>query len=241
VQDGFECIAADWPAPPGVHAFTTTRRGGVSAGVWAGFNLGQRCGDEPDAVERNRALLQRSLPGRICWVQQAHGVGVQRIDESSRSGVTADAQWTSEPGRVCAVLTADCLPVTFCSHDGEVVGVAHAGWRGLAGGVLEATLAAMPKKAYLAWLGPAIGPDAFEVRDDVVDCFAADRAAGFKPHADRWLMDLYELARVRLQRLGVDSVHGGRHCTHADARRFYSYRRDGETGRMATVIWRDST
>lgn len=245
MSDPLVFIEADWPAPPGVRAFTTTRGGGVSPEPWSSLNLGSRCGDHPDRVIANRRLLQAHLPGRPTWMQQVHGTAVQRLEAADRAHpgdaatATADAQWTLQPRRVCAVLTADCLPVVFCSVMGDVVGVAHAGWRGLAQGVLEATLESMPEREYLAWLGPAIGPDAYEVGEDVVRQFEPDRKAGFRPCGDRWLMDLYALARVRLQRAGVRSVHGGEHCTWSEPNRFYSFRRDGTTGRMATVIWRE--
>jgi YfiH family protein len=241
-----DVIEANWPAPAGVRAFTTTRRGGVSTGCWSSLNLGSRCGDQADRVSANRQVLQGWLPAPPSWMRQVHGVAVQHLVGPAGPQTTnpceaeADAQWTTEPRRICAVLTADCLPVVFCAAEGDVVGVAHAGWRGLAAGVLEATLRAMPRRDYLAWLGPAIGPDAYEVGHEVLEHFKDDREVGFRPSGDRWLMDLYSLARERLWRAGLRSVFGGDHCTWSEPDRFYSYRRDGTTGRMATVIWRDS-
>lgn len=238
VGSGCEFIPAEWPAPPGIHAFTTTRIGGVSAGPWASMNLGAHCGDRSAHVAANRQRLVKHLPGPVDWLNQVHGTGVHHRVSDTSTGSTADAQWTTDLNRVCAVLTADCLPVVFCSQCSSVVAVAHAGWRGLADGVLEATVSALPDLPLMAWLGPAIGPKVYEVGDDVVECFPGDREPGFKPHGRRWLMDIYALARLRLERAGVQSVHGGTHCTYSEPERFYSWRRDGETGRMATVIWR---
>ncbi|WP_297528071.1 peptidoglycan editing factor PgeF [Thiohalobacter sp.] len=238
-------IEPDWPAPPGVRALSTLRSGGVSRGPFAEFNLADHVDDDPAAVAANRALLRRAagLPAEPCWLLQVHGRGVIPAGEGPAAG-PADGSWTDRPGRVCVVLTADCLPVLLARRDGSAVAALHAGWRGLAAGVLEAGVAALGGGAGLvAWLGPAIGPDHFEVGPEVRDAFlAADAgaAAAFRPAArpGHLLADLYLLARQRLARAGVGSVHGGGECTFADAKRFYSYRRDGVTGRMATLVWR---
>ncbi len=235
-------IRPDWSAPANVHAFTTTRQGGVSAGPWQGLNLGARCGDLASAVDRNRLRLCRALPGAPGWVHQVHGVAVAALP-AGQDG-TADASWTAAEDTVCAILTADCLPVLFCDVGGSCVAAAHAGWRGLLEGVLEATVAALPvpPAQVLAWLGPAIGQAAFEVGPEVRDAFVgrdAAASAAFVPGCgDRWQADLYALARQRLAHLGLLQVSGGGWCTFSDPARFYSYRRDGVTGRMATVVWR---
>lgn len=241
-------ITADWPAPPGVLAFTTTRRGGASTGAWRGFNLGDHVGDAPATVRGNRSALQALLPAgsHIAWLQQCHGIQVVAADVRGPAPL-ADASWTARAGLACAIMSADCLPVLLCDRAGSVVAAAHAGWRGLQAGVLEATVRALPVAAgeVLAWLGPAIGPDAFEVGAEVHSAFCdvAGSASGeiascFRPsaRAGHYLADVYALARVRLQQAGVTAVYGGGLCTFTDARRFYSYRRDGQTGRMASLI-----
>ena len=236
-------IVPDWPAPAGVRAAVTTRAGGVSLPPYDSLNLGTNTDDSPEAVAENRRLLRHALalPAEPAWLWQVHGVTVVRAE---RAPAEADASWTDRPGVVCAVLTADCLPVLFCDRAGEAVAAAHAGWRGLANGVLEATVAAMgcPPAELMAWLGPAIGPDAFEVGDEVRARFLAqDAACGdcFRPSPQgRWLADLYALARRRLRTLGLERVYGGGFCTFHDRERFFSYRRDGRTGRMASLIWR---
>ena len=226
-------LLPDWPAPAGVRAFTTTRAFG---------NLADHVDFEKSAVAARRAELRRHLPGEPVWLAQVHGTRCVEAEASPR-GVEADASVARTPGVVCAVLTADCLPVLFCDETGSVVAAAHAGWRGLAAGVLEATVAAMavPGDRLLAWLGPAIGPAAFEVGADVVSAFTADdagAASAFVAKADgKWLCDLGALAHRRLRGMGVERVFGGRQCTFADAQRFYSYRREGVTGRMASLIW----
>lgn len=231
-------IVPDWPAPPSVHALSTTRRGGIGCGVYRSFNLAAHVGDDPSVVAANRSLLGTHLPVAPVWLAQVHGV--RCVDAAS--GGEADAS-VSHGGRACAVLTADCLPLLFCNDAGTVVAAAHAGWRGLAAGVIESTVAAMqlPGRELLVWLGPAIGPQAFEVGADVRTAFLSDDAgadAAFVAHGEgKWLCDLYALARRRLARLGVMRVFGGDFCTFSDAQRFFSYRRDGVTGRMATLIW----
>lgn len=237
-------LRPDWPAPAGVHALTTLRRGGVSAMPYADWNLAAHVGDEPAAVAGNRRRLQErfQLPAQPAWLEQVHG---NRVVDAARitDPVQADGSYATIPGAVCAVLTADCLPVLFCRQDGQRVAAVHAGWRGLAGGVLEAALEALGPGDYLAWLGPAIGPAAFEVGPEVRNAFVAFQpaaAAAFQEtRPGHWLADLYGLARLRLAARGVDAVYGGEHCTYRESERFFSYRRDGVTGRMATLIWRE--
>ncbi len=238
-------LHADWPAPAGVYAGTTTRAGGVSTGAFASLNLGAHVGDAPEHVAENRRRLRQALrlPGEPQWLRQVHGTDVVYVPHAGEA--VADGSWTDRPGVVCAVLSADCLPVLLCDESGERVGAVHAGWRGLCAGALEAAVAAMsvPPERLLAWLGPAIGPSAFEVGPEVREAFvAADAMAAEAFRANRpghWLADLYLLARQRLQATGVERIYGGGHCTLSEAERFYSYRRDGQTGRMASIIWRE--
>jgi YfiH family protein len=225
-----------------VRAFTTSRAGGCSEGAWGSLNLGLRCGDDERCVRENRARLSALLPAAPQWLRQVHGVEVAEHPGAAVEEATpeADALVAFAPGRVCAVLTADCLPVVFCDRAGSRVGVAHAGWRGLAGGVLEHTVQAMDcaPAELLAWLGPAIGPCVYEVGPEVVEAFdGIEGAAAPGRRPDRWLLDLYGIARHKLRAAGVGEVHGGGLCTFSDPARFYSYRRDGTTGRMATLIW----
>jgi len=237
-----EYIWPRWRAPASVRACSTTRIGGVSRGSWAGLNLGGHVDDDPQAVAENRARLveELRLPGEPQWLSQVHGTQVCLPD---RPLACADACFDDRPGQVCAVLTADCLPVLFCNVAGTRVAAAHAGWRGLLAGVLEQTVAAFddPPQHVMAWLGPAIGPQAFEVGDEVRVEFVAESAASathFRPHGDgHWLADLYGLARDRLVAAGIEQVSGGGLCTFGDPARFFSYRRDGVTGRMASLIW----
>ena len=235
----FERIIPDWTAPAQVRAFSTTRIGGVSTGPWAGFNLGSRCGDEPDNLLHNRKLLNRDLPSPVRWLQQVHGQTVWVYSQGDNSEVEADAAVSFRPGEVCAVLTADCLPVFFCNEQGDRVGIAHAGWRGLAAGVLESTIRALDENpaALMAWLGPAIGPAVYEVGPEVVESFRSEREEAFVARGDRYLMDIYAVARMKLEAAGVRSISGGAFCTFSESERFYSYRRDGTTGRMAHLIW----
>lgn len=235
-------IVPDWPAPASVRALVTTRTGGVSAGAYASLNLATHVGDDPAAVEENRRRLRTHLPAEPLWLSQVHGNAVARVGEAV-AGVEADAAVARRKGAVCAVLTADCLPVLLCNDVGTVVAAAHAGWRGLAGGVIEAAVRATnePPARLLAWLGPAIGPQAFEVGAEVRAAFLAhspDAAAAFAAKENgKWLADLYGLATQRLNALGVERVFGGGFCTFNEAERFYSYRREGNTGRMASLIW----
>lgn len=237
-----EVIQADWPAPLNIRAFTTTRNGGFSQGSWSSLNLGTNCGDNPQHVEKNRQSLLRLLPSEPPWLDQVHGTEVTGWEKAKGGRIEADAIVSNEAGQVCAVLTADCLPVIFCDKEGTQIAAAHAGWRGLAAGVLEATVMAMDCKSsdLMVWLGPAVGPRAFEVGRDVYDAFVSsniENAIAFKPHRDRWLADLYQLARLALARAGITQIYGGVHCTYEEEDRFYSYRREGETGRLATVAW----
>lgn len=236
-------IRPDWPALARVRALTTTRAGGVSPSPYHSLNLGAHTGDDPGCVEENRRRLrtQAGLPGDPVWLQQVHGTRVVPA-HGVRGGDQADGSWTDAPGVVCTVLTADCLPVLLCHVEGTRVAALHAGWRGLANGILEAGVQALGgPRGLLAWLGPAIGPQAFQVGGEVRDAFlASDPGAGpcfVADPAGRWRADLYSLAARRLAAVGVHAVYGGDHCTWSDADRFFSYRRDGETGRMATLIW----
>jgi len=245
-------LDADWPAPPGVRALTTSRHGlGVSEPPFDSFNLGIRCGDDVDAVIENRRQLEATLglPGSPHWLKQVHGIDVLHVDTlpPASAGVVdepeADAAVTSTPGAVLAILTADCLPVVFAARGGSEIAAAHAGWRGLADGMLEATVAAMstPAGEIVAWLGPAAGPDAYEIGEEVFDAFVARDAGAtvaFAPtRPGHWRVDLYALARRRLAAVGVTDVHGGNLCTISDPARFFSHRRDQRSGRIATLAW----
>ena len=239
-------IVPDWPAPANVKAFITTRSGGVSVGPHASFNLGLRAGEAPQTVALNRALLQQHLPQTPKWLRQVHGTRVVDADVIDDSP-DADASVARNRGTVCAIMIADCLPVLFTNRAGTHVASAHAGWRGLSGGVIANTVQALRDAGddpadLLAYIGPGIGPSAFEVGQDVYDAFTladAPAAAAFAPHAPgKWLADIFTLARRALARAGVTQIHGGGLCTYSDSQRFYSYRRDKITGRMAAFIWR---
>lgn len=237
-----------WRLPAGVRAAFTTRRGGVSASPWDSFNIATHVGDAPVHVAANRARLAAllELPAEPAWLEQVHGVAVCDLDAAvARSTVTADAAVTRASGQVCVVMVADCLPVLFVSQDGRRIAAAHAGWRGLAAGVLERTVEALGVAGVelSAWLGPAISREHFEVGEEVRNTFVAQdagAAAAFTANArGRWQADLVALARLRLSALGVTQVAGGQWCTFADRERFFSHRRDGKGGRMAALIWRD--
>lgn len=238
-------IRADWPAPDSVVCGTTTRSGGVSSGRYESLNLGAHVGDDAGNVGENRRRLLQSLamPGEPLWLQQVHGTDVV-VGNAGSGPPRADAAVAAGADDVLVIMTADCLPVMLCSQTGEELAAAHCGWRGLAGGVIGATVAAMRSRPaeLLAWLGPAISQSAFEVGDEVRDAFvSASPSAG--PHfaaneRGRWQADLYGLARLKLAEAGVLRVSGGGHCTYSDADRFFSYRRDGETGRMASFLFR---
>jgi YfiH family protein len=241
---GLDPIEADWPAPPNVRAVATTRVGGVSVGAYASLNLGAHVGDDARAVRENRLRLRTALglPRDPVWLNQVHGTAVVEAT-SHDSPPTADASVARSSGQSCVVLTADCLPVLLCDREGTSVAAAHAGWRGLAGGVVESALRAMgvAPRQVLAWLGPAIEQDMFEVGPEVREQFvarSADNAVSFKENArGRWQADLYDLARRELARLGVTQVFGGGFRCYGDRDRFFSFRRDGTTGRMATLVW----
>lgn len=241
-------IVPDWPVPLHVRSITTTRTGGVSRGPWQSMNPADHVGDDPQSVLANRAHLAATLdlPSAPHWLKQVHGTTI--VDAATASeGVEADGSWTNHPGCVCAVLTADCLPVLLSDREGTCVAAVHAGWRGLAAGAIEAAVSKLQPIGgdLLAWLGPAIGPQAFAVGEDVREVFVGHdpRAAGaFAALPDGSLCaDLYALARQRLAAVGVHDVFGGQYCTASDAGRFFSYRRDGVTGRMATLIWLAAT
>jgi YfiH family protein len=245
-------IVPDWPAPPNVAALFTTRDvvNGSSSSAYASFNLGDHVGDNPMTVKKNRAALRRFLPNEPRWLKQVHGAGVVRLDEHDcavphSAPQIGDAAFSRHPGTACAVLVADCLPILLCDHAGTVVAVVHAGWRGLAQGVIERTVCAigtLPTRL-MAWLGPAIGPNHFEVGEEVRQTFITNderSGAAFIPHSsreDKWFADLFLLARQRLQKAGVPEIYGGGICTFSDPAKFYSYRRDGNCGRMAGLIW----
>jgi YfiH family protein len=238
----FEAIVPDWPAPANVRALATTRRGGLGSGVYASFNLATHVGDDAAVVAANRDLLRECVSVPPFWLNQVHGTRCVGVDEAV-PGTDADAAWTRGRRFACAVLTADCLPLLLCDETGSVVAAAHAGWRGLLGGVIESTVAAMatPGGRLMAWLGPAIGPAAFEVGGEVRAAFVAHDPAAASAFAarggDKWLCDLYALARQRLAAQGVERLFGGSFCTVGEPDRFFSYRREGTTGRMASLIW----
>ena len=238
-------LAADWPAPAGISAGTSWRYGGVSQPPYDSLNLALHVGDAADAVHTNRHRL--GLPTEPVWLNQVHGqtvIDAGRVaNQKLATGIEADAAYTDQPGIICAVLTADCLPVLLCDRQGTRVAAVHAGWRGLAAGIVERTLDTLqlPGDQLLAWLGPAIGPAAYEVGEEVRTAFVqhnVEAAEAFRPgRPGHWWMDIYQLARQRLFARGVNSISGGNHCTWHEAENFYSYRRDGVTGRMASVIW----
>jgi YfiH family protein len=245
---GIGLITPDWEAPRGVRAAFSLRTGGVSAAPFDSLNLGSQTGDDASAVRENQRRLAAALalPGEPEWLEQVHGIDVVSLEDGASGGPPkADASVTRVPGRVCVVRVADCMPVLFASTDGAAIGAAHAGWRGLAGGVLEATVRAMGVEParLLAWMGPCIGSANFEVGDEVRAAFVSHgegTGIAFTKNArGRWQCDLYALARSRLQAIGIRMISGGGWCTYADAARFFSFRRDGRTGRMAALIWRE--
>jgi len=243
-------IRPRWPAPANVHALVTLRTGGYSSGPHASFNLAAHTEDDPEAVRKNRELLRVyfNLPSEPVWLQQVHSNRIIEAGTGTGTGTgagdaEADGSWTGAVGHVCAVMTADCLPVLICNQNGSRVAAVHAGWRGLLAGVITNAVRMLESDPaeLLVWLGPAIGPQVFEVGAEVLQSFTesnSENVSAFKQTDDRhWLCDLYQLARVELSRLGVISVLGGDECTYTDERRFYSYRRDLITGRMASIIW----
>ncbi len=238
-------IQPSWPAPANVQALQTIRQGGVSLAPYANLNLALHVKDDEACVRQNRQVLRAVLPSEPVWLNQVHGVTV--LDAASLQGLAdADASFTRQANVVCVTMTADCLPVLLCDRAGTVVSAVHAGWRGLCDGVIEAAVAKMTvaPSEILAWLGPAIGPNAFEVGHEVRAQFIqhhGQAAQAFKPHVDKWLANLYVLAQQRLNALGVCQIYGGgidqAFCTYSDAQRFFSYRREAVTGRMASLIW----
>jgi len=241
-----EFIIPDWPAPANIRACSTTRHGGVSLPPYASLNLGDHVGDTPESVAENRQRLITlvGLPAAPQWLQQIHGTEVVTLDLDNvmSAPLRADGVYSRCAGQVCAVMTADCLPVLFCDRAGKEVAAAHAGWRGLCAGILENTLACFtsPPGEVYAWLGPAIGPQAFEVGPEVKAAFVAHdphAARAFLPHGDRFFADIYQLARLRLRSAGVTLIYGAEHCTLTESASFFSYRRDGITGRMASLVW----
>lgn len=236
-----DLITPDWPAPAHVRALQTTRNGGRSSAMYASFNLGDHVGDDPLTVAVNRQLLSPFVPTEPVWMRQVHGT---KVIDAGRAGCLpeADAAFARSLDTVCCVMTADCLPVLLCDRAGTVVAAVHAGWRGLLNGVIEAAIAAMQVDPgdLLAWLGPAIGPEAFEVGAEVREAFIGKDGpaqSAFQPHGEKWLANIYLLATQRLQAKGVTGIYGATYCTYTDPERFYSYRRDQNTGRMASLIW----
>lgn len=236
------CIIPDWPAPPSVRSLQTARHGGISAAPYDTLNLGDHVGDNPLAVARNREFLNKLVPTEPVWLEQVHGTTVANADHAS-CRPRADACIARRRNSVCVVMTADCLPLLLCDEQGTVVGAAHAGWRGLCDGVIETTVLAMgvPPLGLMAWMGPAISREHFEVGGEVRDAFirvqpqAASAFVGGEH--DKWHADLYALARMRLEALGISRIYGGNYCTFRERERFFSYRRDGATGRMGTFVW----
>jgi polyphenol oxidase len=240
-------IVPDWPAPPNVRAVCSTRTGGVSHGHYESMNLGNHVGDNEEFVAENRAIFERAIGARPVYMTQVHRTGIAMLDGNTEDGVEADGCVTPSRNLACTIMVADCLPVLLATEDGQRVGAAHAGWRGLAGGVVEATVAKLaPAASLLAWLGPCIGPEAFEVGPEVKAAFESHDAAAarhFKPHREgKWLADLPSLARMRLQSLGVTRIHGNdgtrAWCTVSNELRFFSHRRDRVSGRFAAAVWR---
>jgi polyphenol oxidase len=237
-------LQADWPAPANVQAATTLRTGGVSQGGYASLNLATHVGDNPKMVSLNRQLIKTmlNLPSEPVWLHQTHSNRAVKVTVTSTPS-EADASYTDQPGVVCAVMTADCLPVLACSVDGTEVAAIHAGWRGLLDGVICNTINVFRSYDVLIWLGPAIGPESFDVGPEVRSSFIAkssEYASAFTQLSeDKWLANIYQLARTNLAALGINKIYGGDFCTLSDHQQFYSYRREKETGRMATLVWRD--
>jgi purine-nucleoside/S-methyl-5'-thioadenosine phosphorylase / adenosine deaminase len=247
-------LVPDWPAPANIHAATTLRTGGVSRGTYSSLNPANHVSDDNERVRQNRQIIREmlDLPAEPMWLDQVHSNRVVKaenppylpLQEGGRGDLQqADASYTNEPGVVCAVMTADCLPLLVCSKGGEQVAAIHAGWRGLLAGVVRNTVTAMQQTDLLVWLGPAIGPGCFEVGAEVRSAFLQKSVAfndAFKEQSNgNWLADIYQLAGIELAALGIADVYGGTHCTVTEHELFYSYRRDTQTGRMATLIWRE--
>ena len=235
-------LMPDWDAPDNIHVAMTLRTGGVSTGDYASLNPATHVNDDPNAVGENRAIIKQllDLPSEPVWLDQIHSNIVVQADQPVTA--SADASFTAQSGIVCAVLTADCLPLVFCSKDGEKVAAVHAGWKGLLAGIITNTVKALETNDLLVWLAPAIGAEKFEVGAEVRELFVGknpDFAAAFRPYGEKWLADIYQLARIELNSLDIIDIYGGEFCTVSDSSRFYSYRRDHTTGRMATLIWKD--
>jgi len=242
-------ITPDWLAPEQVASVSTTRCGGFSEGSFSGFNLASHVGDNEQHVLKNRQFLCKALrlPSEPCWLDQRHSAQVIKLSAENCHHVQADAAYTVTPGVVCGVLTADCLPVLFCNREGSCIAVAHAGWQGLLSGILENTLAALPVAApsVLCWLGPAIGPGKYEVGEELRNRFvlkSPEHASAFQAiKADKYLADIYQIAKNILTAKDVQAISGGGYCTYTQHQKFFSYRRDGVTGRMATLLWMKSS
>ena len=238
-------LVPDWPVPSNVRAFVTTRAGGVSEGEYASMNLGLASGDAAERVQRNRQIVRAALPSDPVFMRQVHGTDVAMLDSVAGAAVTADAAVCGDPGRVAAVLTADCMPLLLADRAGARVAAVHAGWRGMAAGVVERAVEALgvPPAEVVAWMGPTIGPDAFEVGPEVREAFVAanpQAEASFRAHKPgKFMADLYGLARLRLASRGVTQAFGGGFCTFHEPGRFFSYRRTPKSGRMGAFIWRE--
>ncbi|MPW30798.1 peptidoglycan editing factor PgeF [Agarivorans sp. B2Z047] len=237
-------LLVDWPCPKNVKAVYSDRLAGASLAPYDSYNLGDHVGDDASAVQSNRQHFQQGMPQQVCWLKQIHSTRVVNASESNMRFAEADASFAMQQDAVCVVMTADCLPVLFCDKQGTVVAAAHAGWRGLLDGVLENTVAAMniAPSEIMAWFGPAIGPDAFEVGAEVYQQFVAKDsklASAFKAsvNSGKYYADIHQLAKQRLSALGLNDVYADASCTLNNASRFFSYRRDGQTGRMAAAIW----
>lgn len=247
-------LKPQWPNPPSIHSLLSSRTGGVSKTPFDSLNLGAHVGDVIENVLENRAIFTKELPVEPIWLEQTHSTDVSTPQSRKLNNggvIKADASVTNIPGEVLVIMTADCLPVLFSNAKGTIIGAAHAGWRGLCAGVLENTIEQMlalggdeSPANYLVWLGPAIGPDNFEVGEDVVSAFRDSglpfSESAFKPipvKSGKFLADIYQLARERLQASGVKFIFGGEYCTVRDQDQFFSYRRDGQTGRFASAIW----
>lgn len=237
-------ITADWPAPARVHTATTLRSGGVSLAEFSSLNPALHVHDKQAHVMANRQVIQvmLDLPSEPVWLQQTHSTRVVCADHFKPEEAVADASYSAEKNVVCAILTADCLPILLCDQSASCVGAIHGGWRGLLNGIVANTVAKMPDTSLLAWLGPAIGAQCFEVGSDVYQAFtnqSSQFASAFMPQSgDKYLADIYQIARILLNNAGVQQIYGGQFCTVTEKERFFSYRRDGQTGRIATLIWR---
>jgi YfiH family protein len=237
-------ITPDWPAPTHIKALTTTRQGGFSKPPFDSFNLGDHVNDDVGQVLKNRQLLNQSLPNTPVWLSQTHTNKVVELNNHTKINESFDGSFTTQTNVVCTVITADCLPILLTDTQGSFVAAVHAGWRGLADGIIENTLDNIKTKTktseVVAWLGPAIGPECFEVGDDMKSQFTVDEQDAFKVHGDKWLCDIYALAVKRLNKLDVNKIFGAEHCTYKENELFYSYRCDAVCGRMASCIWIES-